>query len=182
MIILGLTAPISANTAACIIRDDELIAFVEEERFIGLKHAPKMTPRKSIDYCLSTAGVTIDEVDYIAIGFESPLKSGIKNFFENMREANYSRMVRESGAYVEYFMSMQRQIDFLSSLSAKSHIRSKLIYIDHHLSHAASAVRLSGYADAVLITLDGVGEDNAGMVGYFEEGRIHKLMSIPINH
>jgi carbamoyltransferase len=104
MNILGLTAPISANTAACIIRDGELVAFVEEERFIGLKHAPKMMPKKSIDYCLNSAGITLDEVDYIAIGFDGPLKSGAKNLLQNVREANFSRLVRETGAYAEYFI------------------------------------------------------------------------------
>lgn len=181
MNILGLTAPISSNTAACIIRDGELVALVEEERFIGLKHAPKMVPKKSIHYCLSSAGITIDEVDYIAIGFDRPLKSSFKNLMQNIREANLSRLVRECGAYGEYFLSMQRQIDFLASLSSKGNIHKKLVYIDHHRSHAASAVRTSGYDDAVVITLDGVGEDNAGMIGYFEGNKIHKLRSIPIN-
>ena len=181
MNILGLTAPISSNTAACLISEGDLIAFAEEERFIGLKHATKMTPKNSIQYCLRTAGLTIDDVDYIAIGFDGPLKSGFKNFSQNIRETNFARIIRESGAYLEYLMSMQRQIDYLNSLSSKGNIKSKLVYIDHHRSHAASAVRTSGFSDAVVITLDGVGEDNAGLIGYYENNKITKLRTIPIN-
>jgi len=181
MIILGLTAPISENTSACIINNGDLVAFAEEERFNGIKHAARMVPVKSIKYCLDSASLTIDDVDYIAIGFDRPVIAGMKNFFTNLKEANFSRLVRESGAYVEYLTAMQRQIDFLSSLSSTGNVRSKLAYVNHHLSHASSAVRVSGYSDSVVITLDGVGEDNAGMVGYYEAGEIKRLRNIPIN-
>ena len=68
MKILGITAPISENTAACLLRDGKLIAFAEEERFNGIKHAPRMLPQKAIEYCLETAGISMKEIDYIAVG------------------------------------------------------------------------------------------------------------------
>jgi len=181
MLILGLTAPISSNTAACIVRDGNLLALAEEERFIGIKHAPKTVPSNAIRYCLKTAGVTIDEIDYIAIGFDSPVRAAIKNLVANAKEGNFKRLVRESGAYLEYFTQMQRQNDFLKSLSREGSVSRKLVFVDHHLSHAASAVRLAGYDESVVITLDGVGEDNAGMIGYLKDGNITKLQNVPIN-
>ena len=71
MIILGVTHPISWNNGACILVDGELIAMVEEERFNRFKHSPRTSADMSIEFCLKRAGVTLDEVDYIAIGWES---------------------------------------------------------------------------------------------------------------
>ncbi len=181
MIILGISAPISENTSACIVKDGELLALAEEERFIGIKHAPRMVPRNAVKYCLNETGIELDQVDKIAIGFGSPLNAGAKNIFRNIFERNFSRLVRETGAYAEYFLAMQRQLIFLNELSDRKDIKKKLTFIDHHLAHAASAVRCSGFEDSILITLDGVGEDNAGLLGYFKDNRIHRLRSIPIN-
>lgn len=71
MIILGITHPISWNNGACILVDDKLIAMAEEERFNRFKHSPMISADMSIEFCLKKAGVTLDDVDYIAIGWES---------------------------------------------------------------------------------------------------------------
>ncbi len=71
MIILGITHPISWNNGACILVDDKLIAMVEEERFNRFKHSPRVSADMSIEFGLKKAGVTMDDVDYIAIGWES---------------------------------------------------------------------------------------------------------------
>ena len=181
MKILGITAPISENTAACVLMDGELVAFVEEERFVGIKHAPKMVPKNAVQYCLKTAGLTIDDIDIVAVGFLSPGKAGVKNLITNILEGNWSRVVRETGAYIEYATSMFRQVDFLESLSKQKNIKQKIRYVDHHTSHVSSAVRCAGFEDAIVMSLDGVGEDNAGMVGNFKDGKINKYKNIPIN-
>src|SRR5436190_21203607 len=71
MLILGVTSPISWNPAACILRDGELIAFVEEERLSRVKQAPHQVPTLSIAYCLKEAGVSLGEIHRIAVGFSS---------------------------------------------------------------------------------------------------------------
>ena len=67
MIILGLTYLSSSNTAACIIKDGKLVAFSEEERFNRIKHSPSFFPVNAIEFCLVSAGVSGDEIDYIAV-------------------------------------------------------------------------------------------------------------------
>ena len=71
MIILGITHPISWNNAACILVDGKLVAMVEEERLNRIKHSPRIAPKLAIDYCLTAAGITLDEVDHVAVGFDS---------------------------------------------------------------------------------------------------------------
>jgi carbamoyltransferase len=181
MRILGLTAPISENTAACLLEDGRLVAFAEEERFTRVKHAPRMIPINSIEYCLKQAGISLYDVDFIAIGWESVFRGWGKNIFANLKEGNFKRMIRENGAYLEYFLKMFRLKDYLSSLDETEKSWKKVRYIPHHIAHAASAARFSGFDESIIISLDGVGEDNAGLLGYFRNGKIHPIQQIGIN-
>jgi predicted NodU family carbamoyl transferase len=70
MIILGVTHPISWNNAACLLIDGKLVAFVEEERFTRVKHAPRVYPEKAVEFCLSCVGVKPQDVGATAVGFE----------------------------------------------------------------------------------------------------------------
>lgn len=179
--ILGITAPISENTAACFLEDGKLIAFAEEERFTRLKHAPRLIPEKSIEYCLGQAGTTLAGIDFIAVGWESVWGSWGKNIFANLKERNFKRMIRENGAYLEYFLKMFRLKDYLSNLDETGESWEKIRYVPHHIAHAASAARFSGFDESIIISLDGVGEDNAGLLGYFRNGKIHTIRYIGIN-
>ena len=78
MIILGMTHPISWNNAACLLVDGQLVAMVEEERLNRIKHAPRMAAKLAMDYCLGRAGVALNQVDYVAIGFDSAAQRGIR--------------------------------------------------------------------------------------------------------
>ena len=178
---MGITAPISENTAACLLEDGRLVAFAEEERFTRVKHAPRMIPKKSIEYCLEQAGISLQDVDFIAVGWESVAKSWGKNIFANLKEGNFKRMIRENGAYLEYFLKMFRLKDYLSSLDETGESWKKIRYMPHHIAHAASALRFSGFEESIIISLDGVGEDNAGLLGYFRDGKIHTIRHVGIN-
>src|SRR3990167_10620236 len=81
MIILGLTHPYGWNTAAALIRDGKLVAFAEEERFTRQKHAPLAFPAKAMAFALKEAGITLDQVDRIAIGMDSKWSVILPNFF-----------------------------------------------------------------------------------------------------
>jgi carbamoyltransferase len=183
MIVLGLTAPLSHNTAACIVVDGELIAFCEEERFVGIKHAPRYVPKNAITYCLHEANVRFDDVDYVALGYDSVFKGALGNFARNILEGNYRRSILEQGAFAEYFLQMYRQMDFFCTLTKRSRreIAKKLIFVQHHVAHAASAARCSGFDATNIITLDGVGEAESGSFGYMRDNRVVKLGSVGIN-
>lgn len=174
MNILGLTAPLSWNPAAAIIKNKKLIAIAEEERFNGVKHAPRMLPLKAMEYCLKEANLKFSEIDYIALGYRSPVTGYLLSLVENTKNLNFKRAVREIGAFSEYGIGIIRLKDWLSNKGFKGQI----VYIPHHLAHASSAYRCSGFDEANIITIDGQGEDDAGFLGYGKDGQIIKEFKI----
>lgn len=181
MNILGITAPISENTAACVLQDGKIIAFAEEERFSRIKHAPRAVPKGAIEYCLNEAGISIQEIDFVSVGYESVCRSWAKDILTNLWEGNWGKIIAENGAYLEYFIQMERLKQYFFSLDKTGKIWKKLRYVNHHMAHAASAVRFSGFSESVVISLDGVGENNAGLFGCCRNGRIFVFKTVPMN-
>lgn len=174
MNIIGLTAPLSWNPAAAIIKNKKLIAVAEEERFNGVKHAPRMLPLKAIEYCLKESNLKMENIDYIALGYRDPISGYFLSLIENLKNLNFNRAIREIGAFSEYGIGVIRLKDWLN----KKGFKGKIIYIPHHLAHAASAYRCSGFDEANIITIDGQGEDDAGFLGYGKDGEIVKEYKI----
>ncbi|HLM84454.1 MAG TPA: carbamoyltransferase N-terminal domain-containing protein, partial [Candidatus Bathyarchaeia archaeon] len=159
MIILGITAPISENTAACLLRDGKIIAFTEEERFTRIKHAPRMAPQNAIEFCLKEANLSLKDIDFIAVGYESVFRSWAKDIFANLREGNWEKFIPENGAYLEYFIGMARLKQYFFTLDETGTSWKKLRFVNHHIAHAASAARFSSFDESIVISLDGVGEN-----------------------
>lgn len=174
MNILGVTPPISWNQSATIIKDRKVIAIVEEERFNGVKHSPRMIPVKSIEFCLNQAGLKYSEIDYLAIGSRKPIYGYYLSVIENFKNLNFIRALREAGAFAEYQIGLIRLLDHLREKGFKGEV----IYIPHHLAHAASTYRASGFKEANIITIDGQGEDDAGFLGYGKNGEIKGVFKI----
>jgi len=181
MKILGITAPISENTAACLIEDGRIVAFAEEERFTRIKHAPRMIPQHAIEYCLKKGEIALSDIDFVAVGFDGVFKSWAKDIVSNIGEGNWGKLIPENGAYLEYFIKMMRLKQFFFSLDKTGTSWKKLRYVLHHQAHAASAVRFSGFEKSIIISIDGTGENNAGLFGYFEDGKIFPLKIVPMN-
>ncbi len=168
MIILGLTHPISWNNAACVLVDGQLVAMAEEERFNRIKHSPRMPAQKAMEYCLREAGVSLDQVDYVAIGFDSALRAarGNINWREPLSSLNQAAFWLKEGQVYERLLPLD-DID-----------KDKIIFVSHHMSHAASAYYASGFEDANIISLDGSGGTESGILAYGEEGEIHTLETV----
>ena len=130
MIILGVTHPISWNNGACILVDGKLIAMVEEERFNRFKHSPRTSADMSIEFCLKRAGVTLDEVDHIAIGWESAARQKKKKRYP--------------------WEFLLRQLPF-------RHMDEKMKFVNHHVAHALSSYYVSGFDRSNIVSLDGYG-------------------------
>jgi len=135
-----------------LVRDGELIAAAEEERFNRKKHYSDF-PAQAIQYCLAEAGITINDVDYIGF-YEKPLVK-----FNRILETILADWPR---TYMSWIRSMP--IWMLTKLRVHNIILKKLdtdkeiLYCQHHLSHAASAFLVSPFAEAAIISADGVGE------------------------
>ncbi len=147
MNILGITHLASWNQAACLITDGRLIAFAEEERFIRQKHAPGLFPWNAIKFCLTYANVMIEEIDVVAVGFGECASSGLfdHGYFESIA---------------------QRMRNHLDALGIPSN---KVRYYSHHIAHAASTFPCSGYAKGNILSIDGSGEDCAGIIGFYDD-------------
>ncbi|MCP5039501.1 MAG: carbamoyltransferase [bacterium] len=169
------------NAAACIVRDGELLAFVEEERFTHIKQFGGF-PVESIRYCLETAGISFEEVDHIAYGWMN-----IPSLLWN-RLATHAR----SGLLfrTEYPAGVLT-IDALELVAGglerafKTHIGPKvppITCIDHHRCHAASSFRCSGFDEATLINFDGAGETTATYIGKGCGNEIETLREIKVPH
>lgn len=177
MVILGITHPISWNTASCIIVDGKLVAMAEEERFIRIKHAPRVIPEESIKYCLKQAGVGMDEVDCLAVGWGHPNEILRNLILGRLNNAFALRKQHRSihGIIYDYFFNKR-----LAHKLVKKYRDKKVIFVRHHLAHAASAFFSSGFDRAAIVSLNGSGGDESGILaeGYDNDIKIMKSLGL----
>jgi len=154
MHILGLTHPMAWNNAACLISDGVLVRMVEEERLNRFKQSHGIAPNKAIDHCLESAGLTLDDVHFVAVGWDP---------------AHYRKRKEK---YISDFQFKQLPVD----------IRDKRVrFIRHHLTHALSAFTPSPFSRANVITLDGRGELESGLLGLGDGDDFQIIEPIPLH-
>jgi len=159
MRILGISA-FYHDSAAALLVDGKPIAAAQEERFTRKKHDPGF-PEHAIRYCLSEGGLSVDDVDHIAF-FEKPLLK-----FERLLE---TYLANAPPGYRSFKMALPvwlkeklfQKVGMVKALKPLSpsgkNIEEELLFAEHHQSHAASAYYPSPFKEAVVLTLDGVGE------------------------
>lgn len=180
MYVLGITAPVSWNSAAALVKDSVLIAAAEEERFLRVKHAPRIPPLNAIAYCLSAAGIRLRDVDRIAVGFDGPVRYLAKMAAEELRVGHFSHILESAGATAEYVIQWEKLCRGLRRLDPAAAPR-PVTFVSHHVAHAASAYRASGFARASVVTLDGNGEDDSGLLGLGQGPRMDRLRKIRLH-
>ena len=170
MIILGMTHPISWNNAACILVDGHLVAMVEEERLNRIKHAPRMAAKLAMGYCLEVAGVSLQQVDYVAVGFDSATRAAFGNF---RSEESLLSGLNQAATWLRDGSIYERQ------LPLDGYDRNRVVFVNHHRAHAASAFFGSGFPEANILSLDGSGGSESGIlaVGRGTEIKILKTVS-----
>ena len=158
MRILGLSA-FYHDSAAALVGDGLILAAAQEERFTRKKHDSGF-PSHAIDYCLSEAGISLDDIDYVVF-YDKPFLK-----FERLLETYLAFAPRGFSSFRMAMPLWLREKLFLKDLLRKELKRynpkfdwnSKLLFSEHHLSHAASAYFPSPFAEAAVLTMDGVGE------------------------
>ena len=156
--ILGLSAYYHDSAAALLV-DGEPIAAAQEERFTRKKHDARF-PRHAIEYCLAEGGLTLDQVDHIAF-YDKPFLK-----FERLLETYVANAPRGFRSFQMAIPVWIREKLFQKDLMQKEFkaiqkgvkTRDKILFAEHHYSHAASAYYPSPFDEAVVLTLDGVGE------------------------
>src|SRR5574341_78419 len=160
MYILGISCYYH-DAAAAILEDGKLIAAAAEERFSRKKHDSGF-PHLAIEFCLEQAGITADDLEY-AVFYEKPLLK-----FERILQTAMQMYPQSIGLFRESMITwFNEKLWIKSQLLDKLRIPAKkLLFADHHMSHAASAFFASPYDEAAIITVDGVGEWTTATVGH----------------
>jgi carbamoyltransferase len=172
MRILGLSA-FYHDSAAALLDDGRIVAAAQEERFTRKKHDSGF-PRHAAEFCLATAGIGLDQVDYIAF-YDKPF---IK--FERLLETYLAFAPK---GFASFRMAMpvwlkeklfQKRLlaEKLKELGGERDPAERLLFAEHHQSHAASAFFPSPFEEAAVLTIDGVGEWATTAIGI---GRGHEL-------
>ena len=157
MYLLGISA-FYHDSAAALIVDGEIVAAAQEERFTRKKHDPAY-PVNAIKYCLSEVGLLLEEIDYIAF-YDKPFLK-----FERLLETYVAFAPKGFQSFRRAMPIWLREKLFLKDVlikeikkADKNFNSNKLMFGEHHFSHAASAFFASPFEEAVVLTLDGVGE------------------------
>jgi carbamoyltransferase len=150
--ILGISA-LYHDSAAALIRDGEVVAAVQEERFTRLKHDPSL-PLRAAEWCLAHAGITKDDLSHVVF-YEKPLRK-----LERMVVSQVLTFPRSLKAFrVGALNHLGDRLWVGSRICKELGIPAdKLLFCEHHLSHAASAFYGSGEPEAAVLVADGVGE------------------------
>lgn len=183
MIILGVTHPINWNGSACIVNNGKLVVMIEEERLTRIKHAPNTPPMRAIDYCLSNQNLSYEDIDIVAIGFDfsGDLRASLNTDVEDIQQKTW---IRKLSSFTNTGTTNKSEwvdkIQYLEEkLGLERFINAEIFFVNHHFAHAASAFYPSGFDNAMILSLDGSGGREAGLLGFGEGSNIeiHKVIS-----
>jgi carbamoyltransferase len=182
--ILGISAYYH-DSAACLVRDGEIIAAAQEERFTRKKHDPRF-PHQALDYCLREAGITLRQVSTVTF-YDKPLVK-----FERLLETYLAFAPRGIRSFLAAMPVWLKEKLFLKTLLQKELLLHgegitkaelpPLLFSEHHESHAASAFFPSPFEKAVVLCMDGVGEWATTSAWLGESNRLTPLWEIPFPH
>jgi carbamoyltransferase len=156
--ILGLSYHGNHESAAALLKDGELIAAAEEERFSRVKY-DRSFPTRAIAFCLKEAGITADDLEHVGF-FWQPWRGIGRRIGYALAGLPYSlsRGSRNAGVLFD-LLSAQRIFRSATGYRGAFH------FIEHHLTHAASVFYSSGFDEAAILTLDGTGEEASCWIG-----------------
>ncbi len=165
------------DSAAALLRDGVLVAAAEEERFTRKKHDYEF-PHHAIDFCVRTAGIRPADLDYVVF-FEKPFVK-----FERLILSSMQTFPRSHKVFREAMITWLGDKLWVRHLIEKrlGVPRSRILFSEHHLSHAASAFFCSPFEEAGILTVDGVGEWTTASLGVGKGTEIRLLKEIRFPH
>ncbi|MGQ9798348.1 MAG: carbamoyltransferase family protein [Ignavibacterium sp.] len=175
MYILGISA-FYHDSAAAIIKDGEIIAAAQEERFTRKKHDHNF-PQKAIEYCLKEAGIKATQLDLVAF-YDKPFLK-----FERLLETYLTYAPVGFKSFIKAIpLWIKEKLWMKEMIKDKLGYEGKVIFPEHHESHAASAFYPSPFQKAAIITIDGVGEWTTTSFGVGDGNDIQLLADIKFPH
>jgi carbamoyltransferase len=183
MRILGISS-FYHDSAAVLLVDGEVIAAAQEERFTRRKHEPRF-PEHAIRYCLAAAGLDLDAMDYIAF-YEKPLLKFARLLSSYLANAPRGYALFKESLPIWVTKKLFQKRFMARSLAVLSQTRrnptEKMLFARHHQSHAASAFYPSPFDEAIVLTLDGVGEWATASVAIGRGNRLDMLKEMRWPH
>lgn len=160
------------DSAACLIKDGIVVAAAEEERFTRKKHDTSF-PINAISYCLKEGGITSGQLDCIGF-YEKPLLK-----FERLLSQHLEMFPLSLWQFYKALPSwLNEKLRVSSLIRKKLKYDNDILFIEHHLAHAASSFLVSPYEEAAILTVDGVGEWATASYGYAKGNNITLLKEL----
>ncbi len=151
----------SHDASACLVKDGKIISAAEEERFVRRKHAYDSFPHNAAKFCLESESIGLDDVEYVAIGWNLPFQYSSRNIPWKFTNQDLSDMFFPK----KYFPRTKTP---------------KIEFIHHHLAHASSAYRCSGYDKSAILVVDGQGEHSSTSLWVGNGNNIQLVKTFPI--
>jgi carbamoyltransferase len=176
--ILGINA-YHGDAAAAIIKDGELLAAVEEERFNRKKHCAGF-PVESVRYCLEVAKVPLDKIDHVGISRDPSAHLHKKVLFSLKRLKNLSGQIVERLANAAKVRDLRKEL--VSALGSSAELRAEFHNVEHHKAHMASCFFVSPFERAAILSIDGFGDFISTMWGSGEGNSMKVLGQVEYPH
>lgn len=177
MNILGISAYYHDSAAALVV-DGKIVAAVQEERFTRIKHDYNF-PHKAIDFCLSYAKISLADVDYLVF-YDKPFMKfdRILETYMAFAPSGFMSFAKAIPLWLKQKINIRKEI--------KTHLgpafKGKILFPEHHESHAASAFFPSPYNEAAVLTVDGVGEWASASIGIGRGNKLEILKELHFPH
>jgi carbamoyltransferase len=177
MNILGISAYYH-DSAACLVRDGELVAAAQEERFTRKKHDHEF-PKHAVEYCLREAGIQHEDLDLVAF-YDKPLLKfdRLLETYISYSPRGFKMFLMGLPLWLKQKLHTPREID----RGLDGRYKGRYIFLEHHQSHAASAFFPSPFDEAAILTLDGVGEWATGSIAVGRGNKIEMLKELRFPH
>ncbi|MBM3290541.1 MAG: hypothetical protein FJY92_10350, partial [Candidatus Hydrogenedentes bacterium] len=175
MTILGISAYYH-DSAACLVRDGDIVAAAQEERFSRKKHDPRF-PTHAIAYCLAEGGIGTDDVDYVVF-YDKPFVK-----FERLLMTYIGTAPKGIRSFIDQLpFWLKEKLFTRSAVRRELGYSGTILFTTHHQSHAAAAFFPSPFEEAAIVTLDGVGEWATTTYGIGRGNSVEILKQINFPH
>jgi carbamoyltransferase len=175
MNILGISA-FYHDSAACLVRDGAIVAAAQEERFTRKKHDFEF-PKNAAQFCLSQAGISVEQVDFVVFYDKPVLK------FERLLETYLTTAPSGFTSYAKAMpLWLKHKLWIPDTIRNELNYSGEILFTEHHQSHAGSAFYPSPYQEAAILTIDGVGEWTTNSMGYGDGNQFSITKDIKFPH
>ncbi len=178
MLTLGINYSQMHDSSACVVRDEELLFAVAEERISRQKHDSRF-PQLAIQACLEFARVRAEQLDEVCFGWQTAgpvYRHDLKLYASGKWPITYLNVLNST----RHFVSMWHQESGGKRFAQHfGETKARMRFVDHHLAHAISAYAFSGFEDAAVVVMDGRGAWEATSIWYGSKGRLQHVVTIP---